>query len=283
MWGYQTNTAVGLTAPDATSPNSTNPYPNQVIGGVKGGMMVQQTPAPTAAPAVTNYDYDWGFQFLWNPTSIQTSQQLNNNVTPSAADAFSGLAGLFNAIESISFTIVLDRVNDFACAAGLNILNNLGTSPTSGSYLGFIPNNVSTADLTALTQYYKDGAVSIARPDNPELFTEQIQNLLKLGTMADLEYIYKMVNGSGAAAGGGADATYWTNALGKKTADVAFLRATPIAIQFGPSIHNLSYVGYITSLSVNHTMFTQDMIPLHTEVSVTMNGFSKTTLVSGGI
>jgi len=292
MWGYQTNSSVGLTSTDPATP--ADPYaggltlsnPNlHWVGGARGGTLVPNSPSPTTSAnnAATSYDYDWGFQFLWNPTSIQTGQQLNSNVTPSPADAYAGLAGLFNAIESVSFTIVLDRVNDFACAAGLKILNQQGTSSTTGSYIGFTPNNLSKSALKDLTQYYKDGAVSIARPDNPELFTDQIQNLLKLGTMADLEYFYRMINGSGAVAGGGLSATYWTNALGKKTADVAFLRPTPVAIQFGPSIHNLSYVGYINSLSVNHTIFTQDMVPLHTEVTVSMTGFSKTTLVSGGI
>jgi hypothetical protein len=234
----------------------------------------------SGTPATTAYDYNWGFQFLWNPTSIQTSQQRNSNVTPSPSDAFAGLAGLFTAMESISFTIVIDRVNDFACAAGLNSLTDLGS--IDGTYIGFTPSAIAKSKLNSLLRYYKGGAVGYAKPDNPEDMGAQIQDLLKLGTMADIEYIYRMLNGSGAAGSAGASSTFWTNSLGKKTADVAFLQPTPIAIQFGPGIHNLSYVGYIDSMSVNHTIFTQDMIPLHTEIQVSMYGFSKTTLTSGG-
>jgi hypothetical protein len=304
MWCYQP-TPSGYISNVTNSSNSsefTSPRPAATVSGGRANSSRGPIPlAPSTNQTLSNgltaqsFDYDWGFQFLWNPTNISTQIVLNNNVTPSAVDKYSGIAGLFNAVENINFTIVIDRVNDFACARGLLSAQqkNYGTSSTinaalstsSGAFIGFSPiaTTLSTADVNILTKYYQGGAVSTSSPSNPEALSDQIFNLLKLGTMADVEYIYKMMNGSGVGASGAAGSTYWTNMLGKKTADISFIQPTPIAVQFGPSIHSLSYVGYIESMSINHTIFTQDMIPLHTEIQVAMNAFSKTTLISGGI
>ena len=94
--------------------------------------------------------------------------------------------------------------------------------------------------------------------------------------MADLEYLYRTINGNGV---GGAQ---WTNALGRTTADIGFLMPNPIALQLGPTGDNLSYVGWVDSLVVDHQVFTQNMVPIHTEVSVTFNVFSNASLISTG-
>ena len=299
MWCYQPISNNQVTGSSTTSSTTKTSAPTN-SGLARGysapltslsGSSSSSTTTPSAPAPV--FDYDWGFQFLWNPTTISTSVDLNNNVTPSAVDKYSGITGLFNAVESVTFTIVIDRVNDFACARGLLSAQqqNYGTSATSsvstssGTFIGFSPiaTTLSTADVNILTPYYQGGARSTSSPANPEKLSDQILTLLKLGTMADIEYLYRMMNGSGTGLSGAAGSAYWTNMLGKKTADISFIQPTPIAVQFGPSIHSLSYVGYVSSMSINHTIFTQDMIPLHTEVQVSMQAFSKTTLVSGGL
>jgi len=266
MWAFQapnpTQTAAdaktqvknGSTAPDYTAA--------QLAGTVAGQSNI-------------SVDNNWGFQFLWNPTTITTALSRNMSVTPSSTDQYAGLAGMFSAMEQISFSIVINRVNDFACARSLGIPAYNTNSDSTQSV------TIDQGSLNTLITkgYYSGGYPS--NPDNPEKVIDQLSALMRLGTMADVEYIFKMLNGSGS--GSGTTQQNWTNALGKHTADVAFLNPTAVAIQFGPTINNLSYVGYIDSMQIVHSVFTQDMLPLHTEIQMSFLGFSMLTISAGAI
>ena len=199
----------------------------------------------SANTVAASLDTQWGFQFLWNPTQIGSSIQRNANLIPQAMDAFAGRAPLFPGTEALSFVAVIDRVNDFAC---------FKSDPNQAPY---------HAD------YYGKSAGAL---QNTSVL---INDLMKKGSMADVEYIYKMINGDGA------NGTSWTNALGRKTADINFLAPTPVAIQFGPNADSLSYVGWIESLSVAHSLFTEDMIPIHTEVTINMSIYAQSSLSNG--
>ena len=129
-------------------------------------------------------DNNWGFQFLWNPTTISSTVSRNSNVVPSPTDKFNGIAGIFTAMEQIQFTIVLDRVNDFAC----------------GKAVG---------NPALLTPYYSNGFPSDAIYQQNT--ADQVDELLRKGTMADIEYLFRMINGSGQ------NGQSWTNALGRLT------------------------------------------------------------------
>jgi hypothetical protein len=225
------------------------------------GIQTSNTADPTKAPTSSSYvltasqNY-WGFQFLWNPTDIQVAVSRNQNFTPSSTDILAGLAGLFTAMESIQFTIVIDRINDFAAAAaGSSSLNK----PSALNY----------------TDYTKGGFIGDTKSQNPQTM---LQDLLKKGTLHDLEYLFRAINGSGNGSG---DNKTWHNALNRETADIGFLAPNAIALQLGPdATNNLSYVGWIDSLAIKHSVFNKDMIPLHTEVSVTFNAFSRVSLTS---
>lgn len=196
----------------------------------------------------TREDNYWGFQFLWNPQTVQNVLTRNSNVVPSVLDAHAELNGLFTAMEGLQFTITIDRVNDFACAKSLYS---------------------STKDNSSrFDKYYVKGG----NPGYLQDFPTQFKELMTMGTMADIEYIYRMINGSGQRGG------RWVNGLGRKTADLGFLSPTAVGLRFGPGPESLSYVGWIESLNVSHTMFTQDMIPIHSEVSVSFNAFSRVSL-----
>ena len=89
--------------------------------------------------------------------------------------------------------------------------------------------------------------------------------------MADLEYLFKAINGGFA----------WKTLLGKETANIGFLMPTLLGLVLGPDVTNsLSYVGWLTGITMQHEMFTQDMIPLRTTVSLNMECFAGSGLVS---
>jgi hypothetical protein len=164
------------------------------------------------------------------------------DITPSHADRLKIVAGAFPGQETVSFNIVLDRINDFACLkASLN--------PSS------------------LVGYYGTGYPS--ESDDP--VASKIDRLMRQGTMADLEYLFKAINGGFA----------WKTLLGKETANIGFLMPTLLGLVLGPDVtNNLSYVGWLTGITMQHEMFTQDMIPLRTTVSLNMECFAGSGLVS---
>jgi hypothetical protein len=96
------------------------------------------------------------------------------------------------------------------------------------------------------------------------------------GTLADLEYLFKTINGAGAG-----KEKDWVNLLGRKTADIGFLQPVLVGMQLGPTIDSLSYVGWITSLSVNHVAFTESMIPIRTMVTINMQTMTGTGIANG--
>ena len=224
-------------------------------------LQITSTSSTNNLPADSNYviteaDNYWGFQFLWNPTDISSAVSRNANFTPSSTDVLAGMQGLFTAMETIQFTIVIDRVNDFAWAAG-----------ASGGVR-------SVARLLASVGSAGNPYTAGGNPGVVQDQIQQINDLLNKGTMADVEYLFRAINGKGN------NGKTWTNALGRETADIGFLSPNPIALELGPNGDNLSYVGWVDGLAIKHSIFTQDMLPLHTEIQVTFNAFSRTSLKS---
>lgn len=203
------------------------------------------TTTSTASNEKMYIDREYGFQFLWNPENIQTSVSRNMDITPSAKDVYRSVGGAYPGQETLNLSITLDRTNDFAYAKSTG---------------------------TASASYYTTG-FPLAYKQN---FNQQIKDLLAQGTMADLEYLFKAINGSGTGD------MQWTTVLGKKTANVGYLQPTLLGIVLGPDVHNnLSYVGWISNISINHTAFTETMIPLRTQVSISIECFAKSGMFSG--
>jgi hypothetical protein len=199
---------------------------------------------PTTAPKRVQIDHNYGFQFLWNPESINTNVQRNMDITPSNADTLRVVSGVFPGQESVSLSIMLDRTNDFAYAKAS----------------GYADPNLYSNGYPGVTYNFND----------------QIDMLLKQGTMADLEYLFKAINGSGTATG------EWTTLLEKKTSNVGYLSPTLLAFSLGPDAqNNLSYVGWISNISINHSAFTETMIPIRTTVSFSIECFSGSGISSG--
>jgi hypothetical protein len=210
--------------------------------GAKAGAVSDSTKGGTDASLV-QADHKYGFQFLWNPSAVSTSVSRNMDITPSSADRLKSVVGAFPGQETVQFSLVIDRVNDFACLK-------------------------ASDNPTTMSTYYGTGY-----PGETEPFSTKIKNLMAQGTMADLEYLFKAING-------GSD--QWVTLLGKPTAAIGFLMPTLLGLVLGPSTTtNLSYVGWLTGLTMQHEMFTEEMIPLRTTVSINMECFAGSGIVSG--
>jgi hypothetical protein len=196
-------------------------------------------------------DPRYGFQFLWNPSEIQTQVAMNLNVTPSFADKFVDVAGAFPSGEYLSFTIRIDRTNDFACIKTMpkNLSEPVG--PNSKNYTTYD----RLATYYSKSEFYSGNNSLDA--NFGQTFTKKIKDLQKYGTLADIEYLYKAINGPG-----------WTNvATGRDSSDIGFLSPTLLRVDIGP----LSYLGYVNSMGISHISFSRNMVPMISEVSIQFN------------
>jgi hypothetical protein len=224
---------------------------------------------------IDNSDRKYGFQFLWNPTSFGTAVAVQMDATPNVNDRFLGQVGAFPATESISFTIEINRINDFAHAnAVFKRPTNIGGALGNGSTNNFI----TPTDVVPFVPYYSNNGsftASLLRNGRKTTVEKKLVDLFQRGTLADIEYLYTAINGRGpGSTASGGDA--WKNGRGIITADIGFLMPTLLNIDIGP----LSYLGYVTNMSVNHTMFTQDMIPIQSTVQVSFNLLATAGLAS---
>ena len=198
----------------------------------------------------------YGFQFMWNPESWSTSVSVNMEITPTAADRFISVPAVFPATQVVSLDLRLDRTNDFACAAA-----NLPrpSEITVGKQLKTGYSYLTTKDIKQFTKYYTTNGGWVIPKRQLE---EKVKDLLQRGTLADLEYLYRAINGDGVAKN-----KKWTNNRGIQTADIGYLTPTLLNIDIGP----VAYQGYVTAINVKHTAFTPDMIPIRTDVSLQIN------------
>lgn len=175
----------------------------------------------------------YGFQFMWNPETYNQTTSVNMSITPSNTDPTIALTGFAAANSQMSFTLRIDRTNDFACAKKL------------------VPGNVTkSADLSKFAEYYVVGNRDSSYKKD---VSEKLLDLLNYGTESDLEYLYRVINGD-----------TWVGIGGRKTANIGYLMPALIRVDLG----NQKFVGVVTSLSVDHLAFTGDMVPIRSDVSV---------------
>jgi hypothetical protein len=88
--------------------------------------------------------------------------------------------------------------------------------------------------------------------------TADVKEIQKLGTMYDIEHLLRTLLGYGLP-----------SALRHRaTADIGYLGAFPVELHLGKS---LRYLVTIDSFNVSHTIFTKDMVPVFSNLSVTCN------------
>jgi|LauGreDrversion4_2_1035121.scaffolds.fasta_scaffold61131_2 hypothetical protein len=225
----------------------------------------------------------YGFQFLWNPEKFTTAVQVNMDATPSAQDRFIGGPGYFPATEVLSMTIRIDRTNDFACAASMfdrpTWAAPLVTGPTRGSAdandavlaaarkaAAAAQNFVDKSQVSKFIKYYRVNG-SFAQDESNASIEAKLIDLYQRGTLADIEFLLRAINGAGPGSSKNGKPITWANGRGIATADIGFLIPTVLNIDVGP----LSYQGYVTSLSIEHGAFTQDMIPIRSDLTVSFN------------
>ena len=228
---------------------------------------VTKKPIPNIARFTDNY----GFQFMWNPETFTQNTSVNWGITPTQNDKTAWLTGLVAANSTLNFTLRLDRTNDFACFASkgielkdltsqelaINSATNQINSLTASYGIAPVPPVSGTliSEKFGLATYYSQGRAPASEQDFALNLDAKINDLIKRGTEADLEFLYKSINGDG------------YNVLGVNTSNISYLMPTIVRIDIGPQ----RLVGMIQSVDVNHLAFTREMVPIRTDVTLSID------------
>lgn len=202
----------------------------------------------------------YGFRFLWNPDTYVSQTALQMDIVPSGIDVFVSKLGLFPGSAQISFTIRLDRTHDFACFRGKYPKGDVSAAAGADLIKNF---------------YSAEGRLKDEDPSPNDRVVPSVSKLkwlLQMGTLADIEYLYRAIN----------DITVVSKLVGPKrefkSADIGFLGYSMLVFELGP----VYYTGFLTGISINHITFTEDYIPIVTDVTINANVMSYANVTSGG-
>jgi len=183
----------------------------------------------------------WGFRFLFNPQYITYNMNSNNQVDWTRPNENNAALVASGIGGSITVNILLDRV----------------------------------ADMATMKQWKKNGGGPFLSSSYPVLMdAEQCAGILHRGTEYDLEYLFRVLNGN----------PQKVILMGESPKDgLELLSANMGYITQLPFIFKISerqrYKVIMQSISVEHSMFTRDMIPIRSVVQITLERLPD--LVSG--
>ena len=180
-----------------------------------------------------NTDLDstmYGFKFLYNPTEVSMgwgiAEGVNPDVIQSGADGYIVPIGAGLNQSTVDFTLLLNRIGDMA------YLDSNGRIPGADDPY---PGNFNKL--------------------------EDLKMIYKKGTMYDLEYLFRTINGPNAS---------YQSSLNDKTADRGFLLGAQVELHLGDGLRYLVRIG---SLSINHTVFNDRMVPILSNVQISCHRF----------
>lgn len=177
------------------------------------------------APKVADTNTLYGFRFLYNPTEVYMNWGVSTEI-----DAAKFMAGELLAnpttdaasASSITFSVILNRMLDMKYVDS---------------------NGMSTNDSVYTTS---DGTIS----------STHAKGIYNKGTMYDIEYLFKAVNGLNSS---------FVSSIGLTSSDPGWMNSFPVELHLGLS---LRYLVRVTNLEVNHKIFNERMVPIFSIVNM---------------
>jgi hypothetical protein len=174
----------------------------------------------------------YGFKFLYNPTEVNMGWGMLEGVDPNVIR--SGSAGNFAPVSgvglsTIDFTLLLNRIGD------MDFLDENGLAPGE---------NNPYSGVNTLSK------------------VEDLKTIYKKGTMYDLEYLFRVINGPNAI---------HQTILNGKSADWGFLIGSQIELFLGDG---LRYLVRLNGINVSHTIFNDRMVPVLSQVSLSCGRYN---------
>lgn len=209
---------------------------------------------------VENHKY--GFTFMYNPSEFSVTTEIDSTRTPSVGDMFTGSAiDDFEGFQDIVFSLFIDRTLDMAYISLYS--QKMGLTAPSDLRMELVPDALVGNYIFERTTKIDTGGGKVTKQ-------EKIADIAKRGTLHDIDYLYKTINGGNFNRFGMGDAT---------TGDLGYLSYSLLNLSIGPNI----YSGVIRSMSVKHTMFTESMVPIHTtlDIAIQLRATARPTSVGG--
>jgi hypothetical protein len=172
----------------------------------------------------------YGFKFLYNPKEVGMAWGIMDQMDPtyvaSGQDAFQVIsAGLMSS--SVTIQLILNRIEDMSYLDADGNYNT-ATSPYPGT--------------------------EVPLKDRKEIYEK--------GTMYDIEYLFKTLNGPRGE---------FLSEINGTTADRGWLRPSIVELHLGA---RMRYRVRVQSLAVSHTMFNTRMVPIFSSISLTVGRFN---------
>lgn len=101
----------------------------------------------------------------------------------------------------------------------------------------------------------------------------QLADLRRYGTLHDLRYLYHCCNGPAQNLYSNSDSSGASSSFTDKTPDVGFLYSSPVEVHFGA---DLRFAGIINSIGVEHKLFNKGMVPIYSEVAISLTRIAGT-------
>jgi hypothetical protein len=174
----------------------------------------------------------WGFRFLFNPQYISFNMNSNNQVDWSRPNENNAQLVASGIGGSITLNILLDRV----------------------------------ADMASMKQWQKNGGGEMKQGNYPvSMDAEQCAGILHRGTEYDLEYLFRVLNGNPQKVILMGDDP--KDGLEVFSANMGYLTQLPFIFKIS---ERQRYKVIMQSISVEHSMFTRDMVPIRSVIQINL-------------
>lgn len=213
---------------------------NKIQSNTSGGTALSPEQANKAGKELNAYRM--GFQFHYNPTNLNVTWQGSPNVdigmVMSGEDKFGPIGASSGTGSGFSVTIPLNRMAD---------QQYVGMPEADWS-------NISWEKLYGLQVKEQNQTEKL----NQSPTFDDLRKIRDLGTMYDVEFLLQTVLGYKLKS---------AIRLGKHqmTADLGYLGGFPVEIHLGK---NMRYYVSVSSISVYHSVFTKDMVPILSSLTI---------------
>jgi len=200
-----------------------------------------------------NYPIDpqmYGFKFLYNPKEISMAWGVMDKMDPtyiaSGLEVFNPIsAGLMSA--TITVTILLNRIHDFSYIDANGFKSGVSNDPF-----------LEDADRRLVAR--NRGLLQSPYPEY--VSPEDLQDIYRKGTMYDIEYLFRTINGPHAT---------FISRINGKTADRGWLRPSLVELHLGAGMR---YRVRLAQFAVTHSVFNSRMVPILSSVQLTFGRFN---------
>lgn len=191
----------------------------------------------------------YGFRFMYNPVTLSFQTGVTTNVNVSYLMSGQGTAvpsGVASTGASIGVTFPISRVDDITILRG-------GIDGWDDA------NQLSAASLSKYRGLYNNSFQPQRNPYgfgtyDAEVTAEDLFGIATRGTMYDLEFMFRAFLGR-----------QWKTYYRAYTADIGIAFSAPLVLYLSPT---MIYRVRLGSLGYTHRVFTPDMVPTYTEVTL---------------